>query len=83
MAKKKQRSRRAAQPDLRPAKKNLLTSLGLSAVVYKDTAALRLFVSERGKIRSRRTTGLTVQQQGQIATAIKNAREMALLPYPK
>ena len=35
------------------AKKNLLASLGLSAVDYKDTATLRVFISERGKIRSR------------------------------
>jgi small subunit ribosomal protein S18 len=56
--------------------------MGISAVDYKDTAALRAFISERGKIRSRRVTGLTVRQQRQVATAIKNAREMALLPYP-
>jgi small subunit ribosomal protein S18 len=47
----------------------------------KDTAKLRVFVSERGKIRSRRVTGLTVQQQRQVTNAIKNAREIALLPY--
>jgi small subunit ribosomal protein S18 len=81
MAKKPERARRTAQPALRHTKKNLLTSLGLSAVDYKDTAALRVFISERGKIRSRHVTGLTVQQQRQVATAIKNAREMALLPY--
>ncbi|MCQ4361115.1 30S ribosomal protein S18 [Mycobacterium gordonae] len=63
------------------AKKNLLKSLGMQSVDYKDTNTLRLFLSERGKIRSRRVTGLTVQQQRQVATAIKNAREMALLPY--
>jgi small subunit ribosomal protein S18 len=40
-----------------------------------------LFISERGKIRARSVTGLTVRQQRQVATAIKNAREMALLPY--
>lgn len=51
------------------------------AVDYKDVTTLRLFISERGKIRSRRITGLTVQQQRQVANAIKNAREMALLPY--
>ncbi len=56
--------------------------MGLSTVDYKDTAVLRVFLSERGKIRSRRVTGLTVQQQRRIATAVKNAREMALLPYP-
>ncbi|MGF6886012.1 ribosomal protein S18 [Nocardia sp. GAS34] len=42
---------------------------------------LRTFVSDRGKIRSRRVTGLTPQQQRQVAIAVKNAREMALLPY--
>ena len=49
---------------------------------WKDTALLRKFISDRGKIRARRVTGLTPQQQRQVATAIKNAREMALLPYP-
>lgn len=80
MAKKPQRARRPVQPLLKP-KKNLFTSLGVSAIDYKDTAKLRMFISERGKIRSRRVTGLTVQQQRQVAIAIKNAREMALLPY--
>ncbi|MGV9304345.1 MULTISPECIES: 30S ribosomal protein S18 [unclassified Nonomuraea] len=55
--------------------------LGVSSIDYKDTDLLRRFVSDRGKIRSRRVTGVTVQQQRQLATAIKNAREMALLPY--
>jgi small subunit ribosomal protein S18 len=82
MAPKPQRTRRAAQPGVRSAKRNLLAGLGLSVVDYKDTAALRVFISERGKIRSRHVTGLTVQQQRQVSTAIKNAREMALLPYP-
>lgn len=63
------------------AKKNLLDSLGVESVDYKDTATLRVFISDRGKIRSRGVTGLTVQQQRQVAQAIKNAREMALLPY--
>ena len=48
---------------------------------YKDTNLLRKFVSDRGKIRARRVTGVTSQQQRQLAKAIKNAREMALLPY--
>ena len=48
---------------------------------YKDTALLARFISERGKIRSRAVTGLTVSQQRMVARAIKNAREMALLPY--
>mgnify|MGYP000340678529 FL=1 len=74
-------TRRPAAEAKRPVK-NMLTKLGVDHLDYKDTANLRLFISERGKIRSRRVTGLTVQQQRQVATAIKNAREMALLPYP-
>ena len=80
MAKKTKRTRRTAAPEPKPAKRNLLKTLGVNAVDYKDTNRLRMFISDRGKIRSRRVTGLTVQQQRQIATAIKNAREMALLP---
>ena len=52
-------------------------------VDYKDYNMLRRFVSDRGKIRARRVTGLTPQQQRRVATAIRNAREMALLPYPR
>ncbi|MGI5158726.1 30S ribosomal protein S18 [Microbispora sp. CA-102843] len=55
--------------------------LGVAYIDYKDTDLLRRFISDRGKIRSRRVTGVTVQQQRQLARAIKNAREMALLPY--
>ena len=79
MAGKTKRARRGAPPEVKPAKRNLLKTLGVDAVDYKDTNRLRMFISERGKIRSRRVTGLTVQQQRQVATAIKNAREMALL----
>ncbi|HUQ54938.1 30S ribosomal protein S18 [Lentzea sp.] len=63
-------------------RQNLLAKEGVTAVDWKDVTLLRKFVSDRGKIRSRRVTGLTPQQQRQVATAIKNAREMALLPYP-
>lgn len=50
-------------------------------VDYKDVAMLRKFISERGKIRARRVTGNCAQHQRDVAAAIKNAREMALLPY--
>ncbi len=53
----------------------------LGKVDYKETATLRKFISERGKIRARRVTGLSVQDQRRVAIAIKNAREVALLPY--
>jgi small subunit ribosomal protein S18 len=79
MAGKSKRPRRTAAPEAKPAKRNLLKTMGVTSVDYKDTARLRIFISDRGKIRSRRVTGLSVQQQRQIATAIKNAREMALL----
>jgi small subunit ribosomal protein S18 len=54
---------------------------GKNAIDYKDVATLRKFISERGKIRARRITGVSVQEQRLIAKAVKNAREMALLPY--
>ena len=48
---------------------------------YKDTGLLRTYISERGKIRARRVTGNCVQHQRDIAIAVKNAREVALLPF--
>ena len=52
-----------------------------TGVDYKDTTLLRKFISDRGKIRSRRITGACRRHQNQIATAVKRAREVALLPY--
>ncbi|MQA60741.1 MAG: 30S ribosomal protein S18 [Actinophytocola sp.] len=63
-------------------KRNPLLAAKVSEVDWKDVELLRKFISDRGKIRARRVTGLTPQQQKQVAVAIKNAREMALLPYP-
>jgi len=54
---------------------------GVEEVDYKDFGTLRRFMSERGKIRSRRTTGACRRHQRQVAVAIKRAREVALLPY--
>jgi small subunit ribosomal protein S18 len=48
---------------------------------YKDTAKLRRFLSERGKILPCRTTGTCAQHQRQLTEAIKRARQIALLPY--
>lgn len=48
---------------------------------YKDIGTLRRFMSERGKIRSRRVTGNCAQHQRDVQVAIKTARELALLPY--
>ena len=53
----------------------------VQSVDYKDTQKLRRYMSERGKILPRRTTGTCAQHQRQLTTAIKRARTVALLPY--
>ena len=53
----------------------------IEQVDYKDVGTLRRFISDRGKIRSRRITGACRRHQNQIAKAVKRARELALLPY--
>jgi small subunit ribosomal protein S18 len=56
---------------------------GVEEVDYKNFNQLRRYVSEKGKIRSRRTTGACRRHQRQVAVAVKRAREMALLEYVK
>ena len=51
------------------------------ALDYKDVALLKKYVSERGKILPRRITGTSVKYQKKVATAVKRARHLALLPY--
>src|SRR6516165_11222928 len=72
-----------AAKDRRPAKKktSILTTENIEWVDYKDVNLLRRFMSERAKIRARRVTGNSQQQQVAVAKAIRVAREMALLPY--
>ena len=62
-------------------KTSVLNTERIDYVDYKDVNLLRRFMSDRAKIRARRVTGNDSQQQKEIARAIKNAREMALLPY--
>ena len=81
MANKRNNQKKFRMEQSRRPKKNPLKAEGIEKVDYKDTKTLRLFISDRHKIRSRRVTGLTPQQQRQVATAIRNAREMALLPF--
>lgn len=50
-------------------------------VDYKDLAGLRRAISDKGKIRSSRVTGACRRHQSQLATAVKRARELGLLPY--
>lgn len=60
---------------------SVLSQEKVSYVDYKDVNLLKRFMSDRAKIRARRVTGNNAQQQADVAMAIKNAREMALLPY--
>ena len=62
-------------------KVSILNSEQIEYVDWKDVNLLRRFVSDRAKVRARRVTGNDVQQQREVARAIKNAREMALIPY--
>jgi ribosomal protein S18 len=85
MAKSRSTTRRRRRDDRvgRRVKKKVcyFCSEGIDHVDYKDVALLRKFMSDRAKIRSSRVTGNCVQHQRKVALAIKNARELALLPY--
>ena len=62
-------------------KQKILTLSLDQKIDYKDIDLLKLFITEQGKILPRRATGITVQQQRQIAKAIKRARIVSLLPF--
>lgn len=87
MARKKtsqDRNRRRRGPnDMRRMKKKVcqFCKEPETKIDWKDVALLRKFMSDRAKIRSRRVTGNCPAHQREVALAIKNAREMALLPY--
>jgi small subunit ribosomal protein S18 len=57
------------------------TRINVENIDYKDLNTMRRFISDRGKVRSRRVTGLSRRHQQQLALAVKRAREIALLPY--
>lgn len=71
------RGKRAADR-IRPRK---YTRINSEEIDYKDLNLLRRFISDKGKTRSRRVTGLSRRHQAQLSTAVKRAREIALLPY--
>ena len=85
MASKKNKARTSR--DLNPRKFKKKTSVlvieDVEYIDYKDVDLLSRFMSDRGKIRNRRVAGNTLQQQREVANAVKVAREMALLPYAK
>jgi small subunit ribosomal protein S18 len=84
MTSKKNKARAPKEINKKFKKKtSVLVTDKVEFVDYKDVNLLNRFVSDRSKIRNRRVTGNSVQQQRDIANAVKNAREMALLPYTK
>ncbi len=85
MASKKNRARSAREANPRKFKKktSVLVIEDVEYIDYKDVDLLQRFMSDRAKIRNRRVTGNDMQQQREVANAIKLAREMALLPYSK
>lgn len=72
-----------AKPVLRNTKKKVCAFCKDKGqdINYKDTPMLRKFISDRGKIRARRVSGNCRQHQRDVAVAVKNSREVALLPY--
>src|SRR3954463_10308359 len=84
MTSKKNRARAPKEINKKFKKKtSVLVTDKVDFIDYKDVNLLNRFVSDRSKIRNRRVTGNDVQQQREVANAVKNAREMALLPYTK
>ncbi|MBT3430284.1 MAG: 30S ribosomal protein S18 [Proteobacteria bacterium] len=57
------------------------TALGVDEIDYKDLDTLKAYISETGKIMPSRNTGTKARYQRQLATAVKRARFLALLPY--
>ena len=70
------------KPIVRKVKKKVCAFCADTQIIdYKDTGLLRKFISDRGKIRARRVSGNCRQHQRDVAVAVKNSREVALLPY--
>jgi len=79
--KNKARSARDANPRKFKKKTSVLIIDKVEYIDYKDVDLLRRFMSDRSKIKNRRVGGNDLQQQREVANAIKISREMALLPY--
>ena len=74
----------ANEQRVRPRKRKKVCTFCVEKVTvidYKDTAKLRKFISERGKILPRRISGTCAKHQRELNTAIKRSRQVALLPY--
>ena len=81
--KDRQQQRRRGGPSAGPIRKKncWFCRMKIDEVDWKDANQLRRYISEKGKIRSRRITGACRRHQRQVAVAVNRAREMALLPY--
>ena len=84
MTSKKNKARSARETNRKFKKKaNPIKVEKVEYIDYKDVNLLQKFMTDRSKIRGQKLAGVSVQEQRDIANAIKNAREMALLPYTK
>jgi len=80
--KQQQQRKRPGGPTGGPKRRNCyFCKEKIAEIDYKNVNQLRRYISEKGKIRSRRITGACRRHQVQVASAVKRAREMALLPY--
>ena len=83
MPEKKERAERPMRGGARKARRKVCSFCvdKVETIDYKDVARLRRFISERAKILPRRVTGTCARHQRDLTTAIKRARQVALLPY--
>ena len=74
---------RKMRPSVRKARRKVCQFCvdNVTAIDYKDAAKLRAYITERGKIKPRRMSGVCAKHQRDLAVAIKRARQVALLPY--
>jgi small subunit ribosomal protein S18 len=78
---KERRKRPGSSPTGGRRKSCFFCKDNVAEIDYKNINQLRRYISEKGKIRSRRITGACRRHQVQVAVAVKRAREIALLPY--
>ena len=78
---KTENTARAFRPNRKRKKVCIFCEENISYIDYKDASRLRKFISERGKILPRRISGTCAKHQRELNTAIKRARQVALLPY--
>jgi small subunit ribosomal protein S18 len=82
MARPTKERARGRKPGFKEARRySKLPREELDKIDYKNVALLQRFITERGKIRSRRVTGLSRRDQSLMATAVKRSRELGLVPY--